>query len=50
MKRPPDRKLVLAAMVLLVAASAVFARPGVNVADNGDSPMRLVINPLKGGR
>ena len=46
MKRPPDRKLVLAAMVLLVAASAVFARAGTNVADNGDSPMRLVVKGL----
>jgi hypothetical protein len=27
MKRPPDRKLVLAALVLLVAASALASKP-----------------------
>ena len=46
MKRPPDRKLVLAAMVLLVAAGTVFAR--ANVADNGDS--RMSVNLLLKGR
>ena len=32
MRRPPNRKALLAAMVLLVAAAAAFSRPAVGVA------------------
>jgi hypothetical protein len=47
-KRPPDRKVLLAAMVLLVAAGAVFARTSA-VQDNGDPRMSFHLL-LKGGR
>jgi hypothetical protein len=46
-KRPPDRKLLLAAMVLLVAASAVFGRTAATQ-DNGEP--RMSANLLLGGR
>ena len=39
MRRPPDRKLMLAALVMLVAAGVMFSRPAVGVADNGESVM-----------
>lgn len=32
MKRPPDRKLVLAALVLLVAASTLMSKPEASLA------------------
>ncbi len=35
MKRPPDRKVLLAATVLLVAAGVMLARPAVGLADPG---------------
>jgi hypothetical protein len=47
-KRPPERKVLFAAMVLLVAASAVFARTSA-VLDNGDPRMSFNLL-LKGGR
>jgi hypothetical protein len=36
MKRPPDKKLLLAATILLVAASMVLSRPAVGT-DRGSS-------------
>ena len=39
MKRPPDRKLVLAALALLVAASALMSRPETGLAQKGDFSM-----------
>jgi hypothetical protein len=38
MKRPPDRKLVLAALVLLLAASALMSKPETGLANKGDFP------------
>jgi hypothetical protein len=40
MKRPPDKKLLLAATILLVAASMVLSRPAVGT-DRG-SPTALI--------
>jgi hypothetical protein len=39
MKRPPDRKLALAALVLLLAASALMSKAEVGLAHKGDSSM-----------
>jgi len=43
-KRPPDKKMVLAATILLVAASMVLARPAVGTAVGTDrgSPALIV--------
>jgi hypothetical protein len=48
-KRPPDRKLVLAAMALLVAAGAVFSRPAASFTDNGATLM-LLFKTFSSGR
>lgn len=37
MKRPPDRKRALAAVVLLVAAGLVLVQPAIGVPDNQKS-------------
>lgn len=39
MKRPPDKKIVLAALALLVAASALMSKAEVGLAHKGDSAM-----------
>jgi hypothetical protein len=41
MKRPPDRKLMLAATILLVAAGMILSRPAVGT-DRG-SPTALIV-------
>ncbi|HYL87288.1 MAG TPA: hypothetical protein VEU32_00825 [Burkholderiales bacterium] len=41
MKRPPDKKLVVAATILLVAASMVLSRPAVGI-DRGASATLIV--------
>lgn len=40
MKRPPDRKLLLAATILLVAAGMVLARPAIGT-DPGASTLLI---------
>jgi hypothetical protein len=40
-KRPPDKKVVLAATILLVAASMVMSRPAVGT-DRGSSATLIV--------
>jgi hypothetical protein len=39
MKRPPDKKIVLAALALLVAASTLMSKPEAGPAHKGDSSM-----------
>ena len=41
MKRPPDKKFMLAATILLVAASMVLSRPAVGT-DRGSSAALIV--------
>jgi len=41
MKRPPDKKFMLAATILLVAASMVLSRPAVGT-DRGSSAVLIV--------
>ena len=41
MRRPPDKKMVLAATILIVAASLAMSRPAVGT-DNG-SPTVLIV-------
>ncbi|HZE61725.1 MAG TPA: hypothetical protein VE085_14345 [Burkholderiales bacterium] len=41
MKRPPDKKLVVAATILLVAASMALSRPAVGT-DRGSSTTLIV--------
>ena len=45
MRRPPDRKVVLDALVLLVAAGVLFARPVAGTADNGERALLMLIKP-----
>jgi len=40
-KRPPDKKVLLAATILLVAASMVLSRPAVGI-DHGPSTTLIV--------
>jgi hypothetical protein len=47
LKRPPDRKFLLAVAILVVAASAMLSRPAA-LADN-ESPMRM-LTKYSGGR
>jgi hypothetical protein len=35
-KRPPDRKLLLAALMLLVAAGAALSRPAIGITQQGE--------------
>jgi hypothetical protein len=37
-KRPPDKKIVLAALVLLLAASALMSKPEAGLAHKAESP------------
>jgi hypothetical protein len=39
MKRPPDKKIVLAALVLLLAASALMSKPEAGLALKDDTHM-----------
>jgi len=41
MKRPPDRKFMLAATILIVAAGMALARPAVGT-DHGTNPVPVV--------
>jgi hypothetical protein len=41
MKRPPNRKLVLAALVLLVAAGAAASRPAVGLGADAELLMLM---------
>jgi hypothetical protein len=42
MKRPPDKKIVLAALVLLLAASALMSKPEAGLAHKDDSSMLVL--------
>jgi hypothetical protein len=42
-KRPPDKKMMLAATILLVAASMVLARPAVGTAVGSDRGSTVLI-------
>ena len=48
MKRPPDKKMMLAATILLVAASMVLARPAVGTAVGSDRGTPTLIVKLFG--
>jgi hypothetical protein len=39
MKRPPDKKIVLAALALLVAAGTLMSKPEAGLANKDDSSM-----------
>ncbi len=41
MKRPPDRKLVVALAILVVALSATLSRPAAGLADHGENGMLM---------
>jgi hypothetical protein len=41
MKRPPDRKLMLAATILLIAAGLMLARPAVGTDHGQVSALKL---------
>jgi hypothetical protein len=45
-KRPPHRKLLLAATALLVAAGAVLSRPAVEFNQPGETVMAIFNRPL----
>jgi hypothetical protein len=45
LKRPPDRKVVLAALVLLVAAGVLFSRPVAGTADSGERALLMLTKP-----
>jgi hypothetical protein len=40
-KRPPDRKLVVALAILVVALSATLSRPAAGLADHGENAMLM---------
>lgn len=42
MKKPPERKVLLAAMVLLVAAGCMLARPAIGVQEAGNPLHRML--------
>jgi hypothetical protein len=44
LKRPPNRKVVLALAILVVAASAMLSRPVAGFADYGRDEMLLMKN------
>ncbi|HUQ26106.1 MAG TPA: hypothetical protein VM140_10565 [Burkholderiales bacterium] len=50
MKRPPDRKAVLALAILVMAASAMLSRPAAGLADHGMGEMFLKKTVASGGR
>jgi len=51
LKRPPDRKLLTAVAILLVAASSMLSRPGAGLADQPRNGMLLMTNMAgTGGR
>jgi hypothetical protein len=49
LKRPPDRKLVLALAILVVAASAMLSRPAAGLADHGMGEMLLTKKTVASG-
>jgi hypothetical protein len=51
LKRPPDRKLLIAVALLLVAASTMLSRPSAGLADQAKDGMLLMNNVAgTGGR
>jgi hypothetical protein len=50
LKRPPDRKFVLALAILVVAASAMLSRPAAGLTDHGMGEMLLIKTVAPGGR
>jgi len=50
MKRPPDRKLVVAIAVLMVALSATLSRPAAGLADHSRDEMIFKKVSGQGGR
>lgn len=41
MKRPPDRKLVVAIAILVVAMSATLSRPAAGLSDHAENGMLM---------
>lgn len=46
MRRPPDRKMLLAAMVLIVAAGVSLATPARGFVDSGKGVMGIFVQLL----
>jgi hypothetical protein len=49
-KRPPDRKLLLAALMILAAAGAAASRPAIGISQQGEIVMVKVYKLFSPGR